>query len=424
MLKVDYLLEVVISFDVGASNTSLNDSLTWHKVGKSRLLQVLQTIIAIQYWFRNQHKSNSFRIRILSLRQSRRVFYSSRNNREFQSISIFLGLLFAKTSLRIPSRILWIAARDYRELLVECAPNVVICVTSGGATSNSDILAIAGKKLGFPVLTITENWDNLTSKAVFTRLPDYLGVWGTVDQKAAERLHGFAPESIFRVGSPRVSQMFQNQSKYIRANGHILFAGGSIDVEDDLAWFNQVMDVAKRRNVGLVYVPHPSNYNHLADLIATGSTKISNYIPTQILDLVTKKGDKRYPKLSFYDDLLTNSSLVISPYSTLLLESLLIGIPAIGLDFQDPKNWDLGWAAEKFEHLQGLDYFRNYIRVQTETELSNIFEFGINGIDTIFARDRIKAMNSRDSPFYDFSETFAYKMDNVLRTILHTPHNN
>jgi hypothetical protein len=423
LLKVDYSLEGVLSFDVGASSTSMNQSLTWHKVRKSTLLQVLQTIVAIEYWFRNQQRSNSFRIRILSLRESRRVFYSSRNNREFPSISIFLGFLFAKTSLKVPDSLLWMAARSYRNLLLGCAPNVVICVTSGGATSNSDILTLAGKKLGFEVLTITENWDNLTSKAVFSRLPNYLGVWGIADQAAAEKLHGFAPEHIFQLGSPRVSQLFQNQLTHKRTNGHLLFAGGSIDIEDDLAWFNQVIDVTKKRNIVLVYVPHPSNYNRLADLIATKRTKISSFIPAQILDLVTQKGDKRYPKLSFYDDLLSNSSLVISPYSTLLLESLLIGVPAIGLDFQDPKNFDLGWASEKFEHLQGLDYFRNYIRVRTKNELSKVLELGINGTDASLAKHELKAMDSRDNPFYDFSETFSVKIASTLRMILHAPQN-
>jgi len=315
------------------------------------------------------------------------------------------------------------AARNYRKLLLGCAPDLVVCVTSGGATSNSDILALAGKKLGFPVLTITENWDNLTSKAVFTMLPDYLGVWGTADQTAAVRLHGFVPHNIFKIGSPRVSELSQNQSKYKRSSDHLLFAGGSIDIEDDLTWFDQVVGVSKQWNTGLVYVPHPSNYNRLADLITTESTKISSFIPAQILDLVTQKGDKRYPKLRFYDDLLSRSSLVISPYSTLLLESLLIGIPAIGLDFQDPKNLDLGWASEKFEHLQGLDYFQNYIRVRTETELSNFLGLGINGTDNIFAHHQIKDIDSRDNPFYDFSETFTVKIDSVLQTMLNASRN-
>jgi hypothetical protein len=417
-LKANYSLEGVLSFDISAPNAPSDESFVWHKVGKNSLLQVLQTVVAIEYWFRNQQKSNSFRIRILSLKESRRVFYSSRKNREFPSISIYLGFLFAKTSMHIPNNLLWIAARSYRKLLVECEPNVVICVTSGGATSNSDILALAGKKLGFPVLTITENWDNLTSKAVFSVLPDYLGVWGSTDKVAAENLHGFVPERIFTLGSPRVSQLFQNQTDFRRTDSHILFAGGSIDVEDDLAWFNQLIEVANQQNVGLVYVPHPSNYNRLAHLMHSQGLQISNFIPAQILDLVTQKGDKRYPKLSFYDDLLSHSALVVSPYSTLLLESLLLGIPTIGLDFQDPKNFNLGWASDQFEHLQGLDFFANYIRVRTQTELSQVLGLGNNSKDNIFAHQQFQYTADQESPFYDFSETFAQKIQSVLRIIL------
>lgn len=419
ILREDYSLEGVLSFGGSDSNSStVGGAIDWHRIEKEPLLQVLQTISAIKYWFNNQQKSNSFKIRILSLKKSRRVFYSSRKNREFPSISIFLGFLFAKAQLPIPNSLVWLAARRYRKFLVGCNPSAVICVTSGGATSNSDILAMAGKKLGFPVLTITENWDNLTSKAVFTTLPNYLGVWGTADQDAAVNLHGFDRENLFKLGSPRVSQLFQNQFRSREVEGQILFAGGSIDIEDDLGWFEQVHDLANQQKIGLVYVPHPSNYNSLADWIAFEGHSISQFIPTQILDLVTRKGIKRYPKLNFYDELLAHSTVVISPYSTLLLESLLLGIPTIGIDFRDPKELSLGWASEKFEHLQGLDYFDNYSRVRTRAELNKVIGLGTMDSDSILFQGQIKNMNSPCNPFYDFSQTFEKKLSGILKTVL------
>ena len=114
ILREDYSLEGVLSFGGGISNTSVGGAIDWHRIEKEPLLQVLQTISAIKYWFNNQQKSNSFKIRILSLKKSRRVFYSSRKNREFPSISIFLGFLFAKAHLPIPNRLVWLAERRYR----------------------------------------------------------------------------------------------------------------------------------------------------------------------------------------------------------------------------------------------------------------------------------------------------------------------
>ncbi len=416
-LARNYLVEVVLTYEADLNFLRQHESMEFASIRRNPILQLMQTVFSIAYWYRKQEQSNSFKIRILTLKHSRRVFYSSRKNRNFPSLTIRLGFLFARTNIKIRSNLLALAAGSYRVFMLKSKPDLIVCVTSGAATSNSDILALVGKNFMIPVLTVIENWDNLTSKAVFNVQPDFLGVWGEKDKYTAVQLHGFIENSIVLLGSPRVSQLIQGRPRNPRRDGGILFAGGSIDIEDDLKWLYAVQVVAAHQKVSVVYVPHPSNYNSLAELIASGKVEVSKLIPEPIFDLITHGVKKRYPNLSFYESVLRNTAITVSPYSTLLLESLLFGVTAVGIDFQDPKNTVGGWATEQFEHFAGLDYFVNYHRVTTTQQLSVLL---YNRLQVLRGDQTLNkhSLEETSNPFYDSSANFETKLQDACELIL------
>jgi hypothetical protein len=417
-LARNYSVEVVLTYEADLNNLEQRKSLEFASIKKNPILQMIQTVFSIAYWYRKQEESNSLRIRILTLKHSRRVFYSSKKSRDFPSFTIVLGFLFAKTNMKIRSSLLALAAGSYRKFLLKSKPDLIVCVTSGSATSNSDVLALVGKEFIIPVLTVIENWDNLTTKAVFNVQPDFLGVWGEKDKRTAAQLHGFMASSIMLLGSPRVSQLIQARPTRPRMDGGILFAGGCIDIECDLEWLHTVQVVAARQKVPVVYVPHPSNYNSLAELIDSGQTEVSGIIPAQIFDLITHGVKKRYPNLGFYESVFQNTSITVSPYSTLLLESLLFGVTAVGIDFQDPKNTVSGWASEELEHFAGLDYFNDYHRVTTTQQLTALLYERLE----VLKGDRKPNEHSQNeqisNPFYDSSVSFEAKLQEACELIL------
>lgn len=413
----NYLVEVVLTYEADFSPLEQHKSLEFASIKRNPILQTIQTVFSIAYWFRKQEESNSFKIRILSLKHSRRVFYSSKNNRDFPSFTIRLGFLFARTNIKIRTSLLAFAAGRYRLFMLKSKPDLIICVTSGAATSNSDVLALVGKEFSIPVLTVIENWDNLTTKAVFNVQPDFLGVWGEKDKSTAVQLHGFMESSIVLLGSPRVSQLIQGRPRSPKRDGGILFAGGSIDIENDLEWLYAVQVVAAHQKVPVVYVPHPSNYNSLAELIDSGKVEVSKLIPEPIFDLITHGVKKRYPNLSFYESVLRNTAITVSPYSTLLLESLLFGVTAVGIDFQDPKNTVDGWASEQFEHFAGLDYFINYHRVTTTQQLTVLLYDRLQVLSGDQTLNKHSLYEETSNPFYDSSANFETKLQDICALI-------
>lgn len=416
-LAKNYLVEVVLTYEADLDFLKQHKSLEFASIKRNPLLQMLQTVFAIAYWYRKQEESDSFKIRILSLKHSRRVFYSSKNNRDFPSLTIGLGFLFARTNFKIHSNLLALTAGSYRKFMLKSKPDLIVCVTSGAATSNSDVLTLVGKEFVIPVLTVIENWDNLTTKAVFNVQPDFLGVWGEKDKTTAVQLHRFMENSIILLGSPRVSQLIQGRPRGPRMDGGILFAGGSIDIENDLEWLYAVQVVAASQNVPVVYVPHPSNYNSLAELLDSGMIEVSKLIPAPILDLITHGAKKRYPNLSFYESVFRNTAITVSPYSTLLLESLLFGVTAVGIDFQDPKKTVGGWASEQFEHFAGLDYFNNYHRVTAIQQLTALLYERLQTLKGRGTLNEYSLHEENSNPFYDSSASFETKLQDACELI-------
>lgn len=412
-----YSIELILTHKTNSNLLSGKNSFPIFCLEKIRFYQLFQTVISITYWFKKQKQSNSFAARILSLKLSRRIFYSKKKSGSFPSFAIVIGLLFARKNFEVPVKFFSLASRRFWKFLKKSNPDLIICITSGAATSNSDLLSFVGKKLRIPVLSVVENWDNLTSKAVFNIKPDFIGVWGIKDKQAAIELHDIPEESVFMLGSPRVSQMLKNRPKSSVLGENLLFAGGSIDIEDELIWLDCVLRFATALSIPVIYVPHPSNYNDLSQIIDSRSD-IHALIPTEIIGLVLKGGFKRYPKLNFYEEILRKSKVAISPYSTLLLESLLYGIHGVGIDFQDPLQIMDGWASEKLEHLTQLNFFAKYWRATNENELAEILNRVINQIDLDSQIDTERTDELLINPFYFYTENFSQQLILVIEEIL------
>lgn len=413
-----YRVELVLTYRTNSTLLSENLNFQTYFLQKSGFCQFIQTVSSITYWYRRKHLSNSFSARILSLKLSRRVYYSRKKTSAFPSLSVLVGILFAKTNIKNFWPLFFLASKRFKVFIKKSKPDLIICMTSGAATSNSDLLSFVGKQLKIPVFTVVENWDNLTSKAVFNFKPDFVGVWGMKDKESAIELHKISENSIFFVGSPRVSGLLGSGRENRDAGGHLLFAGGSTDIGDEIVWLNFTIEFASLHSLPVVYVPHPSNYNDLAPLVAQSNSGISKIIPSEIMSLVLGGKNKRYPQLSFYEKILRETRIAISPYSTLLLESLLYGVPGVGLDFQDPfKSLD-GWASEQLEHFAQLDFFSDYFRVTSEVQLEEV----LSGLLTRENKNAITLRTKREkestNPFYHFSQDFSLGLCSIIAKIL------
>jgi hypothetical protein len=387
---------------------------------KNPYLQFLQTIMSVSYWFKKRAKSNSFRIRLLSLLHSRRYFYSARSVRlRIPSVPVIAGFIVGRLGLAVPRLLVFTLSKTYTRHFRTTGSSLIIYVTTGGASSNSDALSLIGKELRIPTLVLVENWDNLTSKAVFNYKPDFLGVWGIQDKAASIELHGFAADRVFQIGSPRISKLIKSHSRNSTPARSILFAGGSTDFSFELEWINFAIALASRLEHTLIYVPHPANYSTLSQYEAFGIEEILSAIPDQVLQLIRLKNGKSLPALDFYTPIFQSALVTISPYSTMLLESLLIGIPAIGIDFKESIKEPEGWASEAFEHFQKLETFGQYTRVTERAQLEHVVSQLVRPQPTMTVDSKPDANFTRTkNVFYDDSFSFEEKLIAAAKIIV------
>jgi len=389
-------------------------------ISKHKYLQFLQTILSVSYWVKKSKQSNSFRIRLLSLLHSRRYFYSSRKvSLRLPSMPVLTGFIVGYSRLKIPSILISALMKNLVQHFRTTNTNLIIYVTSGGASSNSDVLSLIGTKLKIPTLVVIENWDNLTSKAVFNFKPDFLGVWGRQDLEASINLHGFSPDSVVEIGSPRVSKLIRSHKPEPTSANKILFAGGSTDFPFELEWLKCSFSLASRLGRPFIYVPHPANYSSVRKYLNCETDQVFSAIPIQISQLIESKDGKSLPTLDFYTPIFQEAWVTISPYSTMLLESLLLGIPTVGIDFNDFVKGSEEWASQAFEHFHNLETFESYFRVTRHVELEQILArlSDIKGREASEFFTRVGSSNLQ-SIFYDTSEVFDDKLCLMVKKIL------
>lgn len=365
-LNKKYLVDILFV------NVKPNDAPINVKYVKTNLIiNFITSVNSYAYWKANSSKSQSFQIRILSVLKRRRLFFSNNKDKSNLSISAILGIILGSFKLRLP---FFLNNTMNLKLLTYIKKNDKKCFiypTIGGPLSLSDFFTY--KSIGNRIDSIIclENWDNISSKAVFHLKPKKILVWGEQAAISASFLHKIPVTNIYEAGSPRI-EFTLSQLRYSNTNMKlkVLFAGGSQDYEQDLFWVHEVHKWLDKK-FDLIYLPHPINYKFLnssCDMKLLDGVKVLNL---ESNSAIVK--DKQLPKLDSYHEILNDIFLIISPLSTMSLEALIYGKLSIGIDFSEEmyfqKRKKIWWATEVFEHYFGLGESPNFVLIKKPSDL-------------------------------------------------------
>ena len=224
-----------------------------------------------------------------------------------------------------------------------------------------------GKELQIPTLCLIDNWDNLTSKTVFWAKPDHLGVWGKQAFRQALEVHGFSPEQVHPIGTPRFENYFtkpsddENRGQY--PFPYILFVGSAMPFDEIGAlksierWLQMSDDISA--DVMVVYRPHPWQQKRSvrSDFIQSEFSRV--VLDNQISEAIehgiqlSSRSSAFQPSLSYYPDLLQAASCVVGPLTTMLLEATLCLRPTVGLSYFDGHHANT--SKRYFTHFEGME---------------------------------------------------------------------
>lgn len=274
--------------------------------------------------------------------------------------------------------------KKLRSIIKGSKPDLIILPSSGYEGESFEIIKIA-KEEKIPTLMLVDNWDNLCSKTVLTRKPDFLTVWGEQTKEHAQRIHGMNKNRVFVLGTPRFIQYFKKSDKNFSSPypfPYALFAGNALPF-DELTTLKKLDDLIdkNKQNFTIIYRPHPWRQRRLC-----ADTFFDYDFKHVKLDEDAKKyykrdlGDDYSPALEYYPKLLANMQFMVCPLSTMLVEGLLFDKPVFvltyddGVHFTNPKN-----AYKYYEHFKGIEKLRNLTIIDKFENLNRIITFKQNG---------------------------------------------
>lgn len=385
-------------FILGVRNSFKSQSLKvgHYNIEYNSFESFLLAFYANVYW--NRKSSNS-------LSMQNRSWYKKREIRAIFSAEQ-IAFYYAKIFLTVPlSAVSFFLNRVTKQLINHLKPNSdkkVIYITVGGTNSLSDVLTKAFSKHDIEVITILENWDNMSSKAVFQNPPKKIGVWGEQSVKFGSLIHGIDPKIIIPIGNPRIEWLLRNVNKSPSPR-NIFFGGGSVNLELEMVYLASAIKIAKSTGSIVEYLPHPKNYNHIEKLIKDVPSENLKVLGNYTNEIETDPAN--LPKLDLYIDPFENCKVFTSPLSTMNLEASLLGIPSIALDIPTKMNLPDNKISDRHDHIHDIRdtevfYFIESVE-QYEKLLESLMSNSLSPISSIAKQQTLTYLIDSN---YDYTE--------------------
>jgi hypothetical protein len=253
--------------------------------------------------------------------------------------------------------------------------NPVFCVIPTSLLDiycNDLMLCCAKKKV--PVIALQSGWDNLSSKGIVHRKPTYTGVWGPQSQEHAVLIQGIDSTTITCLGAPHYESLKMSSahdiaafrsSLGVSAGENLILFGGSFRQFDEtalLAKLDRTIGSGALGKLKILYRPHPWRADRMSeDSFFSREWKHIIFDPDMTERYVRAKQQKGYLKsatpmysMDYLALLLSSVEGVISPMSTLLVESMIMGRRTMAVAFGDGKHAYNPSVSAKMTHFQEL----------------------------------------------------------------------
>jgi len=251
---------------------------------------------------------------------------------------------------------------DLIRYVTNLKPDLILFPSSAYDPDGNDVARV-GKLCGVQTVFLIDNWDNLSSKSIFWAFPDHLGVWGQQSKEHAMQMHGFSPDRVTPLGTPRFDSYFILRDQALTRHfdfEYVLFAGLAIAF-DEVAALRIIEDeIADKPDVygGLkvVYRPHPHRQTRISKDHFDEKEYSHVIMDPQLRDAYYGKNIRFLPDLGYYPALLKHSRFVVASPTTMMIESLIFRKRVLVLAYDDgvhltsPHN-----ALANYEHFRGIE---------------------------------------------------------------------
>lgn len=227
-------------------------------------------------------------------------------------------------------------------------------------------LVLYTKSLKIPFIAIMNSWDNPSTKKSILYNPDWLLVWGKQTQQHAIDYMNMKKNNVKIFGAAQFDLYNEkidiNRRKFcidlkLKYEKHILLYAGSSKFTDEfkhLTYLDNLIEKKIIKNCQIIYRPHPwGRGGYKGYRILKNNWKNIVIDPTMINYLKNINNKDFSINLSDYKNtryILSNIDSVVSPLSTIIIESAILGKPSICFVPNDETST---------QHLQHLDVTKN-----------------------------------------------------------------
>lgn len=231
------------------------------------------------------------------------------------------------------------------QLLKELNPDIILHPTVLEGLFVSDLIDW-GKRNQIPVVYLMNSWDNPSTKAMTIGVPDWLVVWGEQTRQHSINHLRIPPERVIAAGAAQFDvykappeeskEDFRIRNGFQISDKIILYAGSSKGINEvqHLIRLDQAIESGELSPCKIIFRPHPwrgiiegepnffdVHWNHV-----TFDPEMVEYyhLSREKNEIIPTKG------IEYTHTLLNAIDLVVSPISTIMLESVMHGKPAIG----------------------------------------------------------------------------------------------
>ncbi len=299
-------------------------------------------------------------------------------------------------------------------------PDLILFPSSAADPIGYDIIEIGNKKKVKTVFLI-DNWDNLSSKTVFLRKPDFITVWGRQTLEHGVKIQGLKEKQIIMIGTPRFDIYYKTLNNLPKSpiNGkYVLFTGAALAM-DETGALKELDEELERNNdiygdLKIIYRPHPwrhgkndfneSDFKH----VELDMQMKDNYLRIKKLEEFSEQKTvpiEFQPNINYYPAILGNALFVVAPLTTMALEALIIEKKVLLIVYDDGQNFTTPKNVFKYyEHFRGIEKLNGFVFCKEKNRLKQQFrEIYVN-----MSKDGFKPIKS-DLSYFIFNDNREYQ---------------
>lgn len=218
------------------------------------------------------------------------------------------------------------------------------------------------RKIGIPIFGQHVNWDNISDRHFFEPL-DALAVFGEQSFILAKTLHGIPTHRLFVTGSPRFEMLHQpapdkavaRERLGLPDKGRILLycmpARGFAHFPVLKTLNDAIASGRLPKDTHILLKPHPGKPQ--VDPLGNDGPSAAELVKELPHVSVFIEGTEPSPTpLKLFPYLYAAADAVVSNYSTMVLEGLIVGLPSLCLAYNDPEHpsneFDFDWEKASY----------------------------------------------------------------------------